>query len=530
VTSPNTNAVPTQAPAYLSHRQILIVFGGLMLGMLLAALDQTIVSTALPTIVGDLGGLNHLSWVVTAYLLTSTAATPLYGKISDLYGRRPVFMFAIVVFVAGSALAGASQTMWQLVLTRAIQGIGAGGLMALVFAIIGDIIPPRERGRYQGYFVGVWGLSSVVGPLLGGFFTEQLSWRWIFYINVPLGLVALVVTSSVLRRIPHVRREHSIDYLGAALLVGGVSTLLLGMVWGGNEYRWGSGQIVGLLVAGTLLILSFLYWETKAAEPILPLRLFRNSVFSVTSTIGFIIGAAMFGAIVFIPLYLQVVHGVSPTQSGLLMLPLMLGIFASSITSGQITTRLGHYKIFPIIGTALMAIGLFLFSRLDAHTSNWESGSYMFVVGAGLGLVMQILVLAVQNAVDYRDMGVATSASQFFRSMGGTFGVALFGTILNNRLAANIKELLPPGAIPSGGAADLTSSPDAIRALPATIQEPVIEAFVRSLDTVFLASLPLVVIGFVLAFMLKELPLRGHEDASGPGRGASENETLDVPV
>jgi EmrB/QacA subfamily drug resistance transporter len=494
----------------MTHRQIMVVLSGLMLGMLLAALDQTIVSTALPTIVGQLGGLNELSWVVTAYLLTSTAATPLYGKISDLYGRRPVYIFAIVIFVIGSMLAGLSQSMWQLVATRAMQGLGAGGLMALTFAIIGDIIPPRERGRYQGYFGGVWGLASVAGPLLGGFFTEHLSWRWIFYINVPLGIVALIVVNAVLH-VPFQRREHSIDYLGAGLIVSGVSSLLLALVWGGQQYAWGSAAVIGMLSAAAVLLTSFVLWENRATEPILPLRLFRNSIFSVTSAVGFVVGLAMFGAIVFIPVYLRVVDGVTPTKAGLLMLPLMVGILFSSITSGKATSRLGRYKVFPIAGTGILGIGIYLLSRLDVDTPKWQFSIYFFVVGAGLGLVMQILVLAVQNAVDFRDMGVATSSSQFFRSMGGTVGTAVFGTILSNKLAHNLAERLPPGVATGGG--DIAKSPERIALLPPGIRADVIASFVDALHSVFIVAVPVIGVAFVLSFFIKELPLRGHSDA-----------------
>ncbi len=506
-TSPATTTGAPQAPQYLSHRQILVVMSGLMLGMLLAALDQTIVSTAMPTIVGDLGGLEHLSWVATAYLLTSTAATPLYGKISDLYGRKPVFQFAIIVFLVGSALAGIAHSMTQLIAFRALQGIGAGGLMTLVFAIIGDIIPPRERGRYQGYFAGVFGLSSVAGPLLGGFFTQHLSWRWIFYINLPIGLVALVVVASVLQ-IPHTRREHSIDWLGASLLVSATSSLLLYLSWAGpaREYGWGHPLSVTLAAVAAVLTVAFVAWESRAAEPILPLRLFRNGVFSVTSGLGFIVGLSMFGAIIYIPVYLQVVDGVSPTESGLRMLPLMLGLLVTSIGSGRAISKMGRYKIFPVIGTGVIAVGMFLLSRLGVDTSFWESSLAMLVVGAGLGFVMQVLIVAVQNSVDFRDMGIATSASTFFRSMGGTLGIAIFGAILSSRLATEISARLPDGGgVPAG---DLTNSPKKIAALPPAVHDKVIDAFVASLHTVYVVAVPIALAGFVLSWFLRELPLR----------------------
>jgi EmrB/QacA subfamily drug resistance transporter len=491
----------------------MVILSGLMTGMLLAALDQTIVSTALPTIVGDLGGLQHLSWVVTAYLLASTASTPLYGKISDLYGRKLVFRFAIVVFLIGSALAGLSTQMWELIGARAIQGLGAGGLMALAFAIIGDVIPPRQRGRYQGYFGAVFAVSSVAGPLLGGFFVEHLSWHWIFFINIPLGIIALVVTDRALHGLRHVRREHSIDYFGAVLLVTGVSALLLGMVNGG-EAGWTSPEIIGLLGGGLVLSGTFIWWESHATEPILPLRLFHNRIFSVSSGIGFSIGFAMFGAIVFLPLYLQIVRGVSPTQSGLELLPLMAGLFTASVISGRRITTTGRYKRFPIAGTAITAAGLALLSTLGSDTPYWQSALFMLTLGVGIGLVMQVIVLAMQNSVDPRDMGVATSSATFFRSLGGTFGTALFGTILTNRLASELAQRLPAAALHGVNTSQLTGSPQVIAALPPAIREPVISSFVAALSTVFESAVPVVLLAFALTWFLQEIKLRGHDETA----------------
>lgn len=509
--STQTSVAPAQT--YPPQRTLYAIIGALMLGMLLAALDQTIVSTALPTIVGEFGGIDKLSWVATAYLLTSTASTPLYGKISDMFGRKPVFQFAIVTFLLGSALAGASQNMGQLIATRALQGIGAGGLMALVFAIIGDIVPPRERPKYMAPFVGVWGIASVAGPLLGGLFTEHLSWRWIFYVNLPVGAITLVVVALVLK-LPRNRQSHTIDFVGATLMVSAVTSILLYLSWAGTTYGWFAGRSLTLLAAGLLLAVLFVLQEMRAPEPILPLDLFRNSVVSVTSVIGFGLGLAMFGSTIYIPLYLQVVNGASPTESGLRMLPLMGGIMIASIGSGRIITRINRYKIFPVFGTAILSVGLYLLSTMTSTTSGTVSGSYMFVVGFGVGLVMQVLMVAVQNSVDISVLGVATSMSTFFRSMGGTLGIAVLGAVLSSRLASEIADRVPADAAARLGDPKQLENPSIIRSLPEPIHGQVVESLVQALQSVFLWSVPVAVVAFVFALMLKEVPLRGRVPAA----------------
>jgi EmrB/QacA subfamily drug resistance transporter len=497
----------------LTHKQILIVFGGLMAGMLLAALDQTIVSTALPTIVGEFGGLNHLSWVVTAYLLTSTAATPIFGKVSDLYGRRRLFQFAILTFLVGSALAGLAQNMGQLIAFRALQGIGGGGLIAMTQVIVGDVVSPRERGRYMGYIGSVFAIASVIGPLLGGYFVDNLTWRWIFYINIPIGIAALFVTNSVLN-LPFRRDDHPIDYMGSALLVGAVTCMVLVTTWGGSEFAWGSPIIIGLAAGAVILTASFVIQERRAPEPILPLRLFHDSVFTVSTTASFFVGLTMFGSIVFLPVFLQVVVGVSATNSGLLLLPLMAGIVAAATTSGRLITKLGRYKVFPVTGTAIMTVGMFLLSRMDATTTRSAASLYMAVLGVGIGLVMQVLVLSVQNTVLHRDLGIATSAASLFRSLGGAFGTAIFGAILRTRLDHFLPRLVP-GAGDAVDASTLQGSPQAIKALPAPVRDGVVEAFARSIHSVFLWSVPLAAFAFVIVLFMKEKPLRDEAHVSG---------------
>lgn len=495
----------TQPASPMTHRQILLVLSGLMLGLFLAALDQTIVATALPTIAGELGGLEQLSWVVTAYLLTSTASAPLYGKVSDMYGRKIVFQFAIVTFLLGSVLAGIAQSMLQLIVFRAVQGLGAGGLIVMAMTIVGDVLSPRERGRYQGYIGSVFALSSIAGPLLGGFFVDNLSWRWVFYINLPIGLAALFVTASVLD-LPFRRVDHPVDYLGATLLVGGVSSLLLVTVWGGSEYPWGSPVIIALSVLSVALLAWFLVQERRVEEPILPLRLFRDRTFAITSAAGFIVGLGMFGAIVFLPLFLQVVMGASPTNSGLLLIPLMGGVVTSSILSGRLITRTGRYKVFPLVGTTLMAVGLWLLSNMSPETNLFQASAFMIVFGTGVGLVLQVLVIAVQNAVEARDLGVATSSTTFFRSLGGSFGTALFGAILTSQLVTRLTPLAPEGS--SAGFGELTGSPELIAQLPPGVRDSVIEAFSGAITTSFAVAIPFIVVALLLVVFLPEIPLR----------------------
>ena len=493
----------------MSDRKLVPIFAALMLGMFLAALDQTIVSTALPTIVGDLGGLEHLSWVVTSYLLASTASTPLYGKLGDMYGRKPMFLAAILIFLAGSLLSGLSQTMGQLIGFRAIQGIGAGGLMVGAQAIIADVVPPRDRGRYMGLIGSVFAVASVAGPLLGGFLVEAISWRWVFYVNIPFGLVAVLIVITRLHLHTPTHR-HKIDWLGAALLTAGVSALILVTTWGGNEYRWGSGTILGMALASVVLLLAFVLVERRAAEPIIPLQLFRSSVFRVASSLGFLIGLAMFGAIIFIPLFLQLVYGVSPTSSGLRMLPLMAGLLAASVLSGRAISRIGRYRAFPIAGTAVTTLGMFLLSRLEVETAPWLASVYMLVVGIGIGLTMQVLVLVVQNDAEPKDIGVATSTATFFRSMGGSLGVALFGAIFAARLNSELKTL-GLGDRFSGG---VNISPDQVHALPPVIRFDFLHAFVDALQPVFMVGAALTAVAFGLAWLLREVPLRGTTAAA----------------
>jgi EmrB/QacA subfamily drug resistance transporter len=489
--------------------RVAAVMSGLMLVMLLASLDQTIVSTALPTIVGELGGLEHLSWVVTAYLLAVTVVTPLYGKLGDLYGRKVVLQAALIVFLVGSALCGLAQSMTELIAFRAVQGLGGGGLMVGAQAAIGDVVAPSERGRYQGLFGAVFGVSAIAGPLIGGFFTSHISWRFIFYVNVPIGLAALVVLAATLPSVSE-RRHRSIDYAGTALLAVGLGALILMTTLGGTTYDWGSPQIVGLGIVSVAAIAVLAGVEGRAEEPILPPELFRNRVFVVCSAVGLIVGFALFGALTYLPLFQQIVRGLSPTASGLQLLPLMGGLLITSILSGQIITRTGRYKVFPIAGTAVAAVGMYLLSSLDETTATGVAALHMFVLGLGLGLVMQVLMLVTQNAVSYEQLGVATSGATLFRSIGGSLGTAVLGAVFTGRLNAE----LPAGT--AGSSVD----PSQIRRLPAAQHDAYIAAFTNALHVVFLVATAVVLVAFVLSWFIEERPLRATV-ATSTGIGES---------
>jgi EmrB/QacA subfamily drug resistance transporter len=509
------------AEAGKQPRSVRVVLLALMIAMLLAMLDNMIIGTAMPTIVGELGGLEHLSWVVTAYTLATAASTPIWGKLGDMYGRKGVFMTSIVLFLIGSALSGMAQDMGQLIGFRAVQGLGAGGLMVGVMAIIGDLIPPRERGKYQGMMAGVMALAMIGGPLVGGTITDHWGWRWSFYINLPLGIVALVAISAVLH-LPKKRVDARIDYLGAALLTVGITAIVLVTTWGGTEYAWGSARIMELIAIGVAALVGFLFVQTKAAAPVMPLHIFRNRNFTLMSVVGFVAGFVMFGAVLFLPLYQQSVQGASATNSGLLLLPMLGAMLVTSMVAGRVTTSTGRYKVFPIVGSALMVVGLYLLSLMDTDTSRLTSGVYMAVVGAGMGCLMQVTMLVAQNSVEMKDMGVASSSTTLFRTLGSSFGVAIMGALFNNRVQDVMSERAGAlGSKTTEQSAQLDAA--SLAKLPVAAREAYQHAVSSGTHSAFLLGAVVAVLALVTAVFVKEVPLRGTgADASGGERPAED--------
>jgi EmrB/QacA subfamily drug resistance transporter len=520
-------ADPGSASAMITPQRRNFIFLAVLLGMLLAALDQTIVATALPTVVSDLGGAGHQSWVVTSYLLASTIVTAVVGKLGDLFGRKVVFQASVLFFLAGSVLCGLAGSMTMLVAARALQGIGGGAIMVTAMAVIGEVIPLRERGRYQGALGAVFGVTTVIGPLLGGFFTDHLTWRWAFWINVPVAIVVLAVGMAAIPALTKSAARPAIDYAGIVLVGLGASGLTLATSWGGGEYAWGSPTIIGLFVGSTVALAAFVIVEARTAEPILPMRLFASPVFTVCCVLAFIVGFAMLGALTFMPTFMQFVDGVSATESGLRTLPMVAGLLITSMGSGILVGRTGRYKIFPVAGTAIMALGFLLLSRMDAATPTWQQSLFLFVLGTGIGLCMQVLVLTVQNTSSFADLGVATSGVTFFRTIGSSFGAAIFGSLFTNFLADRIG----PALLASGAPPRAAESPQVLHQLSPAMAAPIVNAYAESLGTVFLCAVPVALVGFVVALFLKEVPLREMDAVSatdlGEGFGMPSTESSD---
>ncbi|GAA4534750.1 MULTISPECIES: MDR family MFS transporter [Nonomuraea] len=501
----------------MRQRGLGLIIIALMLGMLLAALDQTIVSTALPTIVGDLGGLDHLSWVVTAYILASTVSTPLWGKLGDQYGRKRLFIAAIVIFLTGSALCGLSRNMGELIGFRGLQGLGGGGLMVLAQAIVGDVVSARDRGKYQGFFGAVFAVSSVVGPLVGGLFVDHLSWHWVFYVNLPLGAVALLVITAALPG-DRQRARHTIDYAGVVLLGGATSCLVLIATWGGTVYPWADPVIVGLAVAAVVMLAGWVAAERRAREPVLPLALFRNQAFAASSVVGFVVGFGMFGALTYLPLYLQVVHGVSATLSGVYLLPMMAGMLTLSVVSGFVISKTGKYRFLPIAGTGIATVGMFLLSTLTESSGMPALAVYLLILGVGIGMTMQVLVIVVQNAVSFKDLGVATSGATFFRSIGGSFGVAALGAVFTGRLAQDVREVLAGSSLPPGfDPAEVQKDPTVVRRLPPGLAAEFLHAYADSIAMVFRVAAPVMLVAFLLSWFIPQQRLRETTKAADLG-------------